>query len=187
LRLFAGGNLEGRKGVALALEAIAEVRQRGLQTTYTFGGWGPELSSLRQLTSRLGLEDCVEFHRGFEREDYIRRLKESEIYLLPSFRETTPITLIEAALAGCYPVVADNSGAGEIVKQIGGTAVPAHNRTQTVRALADALQWYADHREFCSNATKQISNKASEEFGRERYIKRINEIYQQALAVSRIT
>lgn len=187
LRLFAGGNLEGRKGVALALEAIAEVRQRGLQTTYTFGGWGPELSSLRQLTSRLGLEDCVEFHRGFEREEYIRRLKESEIYLLPSFRETTPITLIEAALAGCYPVVADNSGAGEIVQRIGGTAVPARNHTQAVKEIADALHWCADNRETCVNSAKQISQRASEEFGRERYIKRINEIYQQALAVSRTT
>ena len=185
LKLFAGGNLEGRKGVALALEAIAEVRKRGIQMTYTFGGWGPELSSLQQLACRLGLDDCVEFHRGFEREDYIRRLKESEIYLLPSFRETTPITLVEAALAGCYPVVADNSGAGEIVRRIGGTAVPAHNHTQTVRALADALQWCADHRESCSNATKLISEKANEEFGRERYVKRINEIYQQALAVNR--
>jgi glycosyltransferase involved in cell wall biosynthesis len=187
LRLFAGGNLEGRKGVALALEAIAEVRRRGIQITYTFGGWGPELSSLRQLARHLGLDDCVEFHRGFGREDYIRRLKESEIYLLPSFRETTPITLIEAAVAGCYPVVADNSGAGEIVQRIGGTAVPAQNRTQIVKALANTLQWCAEHRESCSNAAKRISEKAAEEFGRERYIKRINEIYQQALAVSRTT
>jgi glycosyltransferase involved in cell wall biosynthesis len=71
------------------------------------------------------------------------------------------------------------------VKQIGGTSVPAYNRTQTVRALADALQWCADHRESFSNATKQISEKASKEFGRERYIEQINEIYQRALAVNR--
>jgi len=187
LRLFAGGNLEGRKGVALALEAIAEARKRGIQMTYTFGGSGPELHSLRTLASRLGLGDRVQFHQGFEREDYINRLKESDVYFLPSFRETTPITLIEAALAGCYPVVADSSGAGEIVRCIGGTAVPANNHTQIVKALADALQWCAAHRESCGNAARQISEKAREEFGRERYVKRINEIYQQALTASRTT
>jgi ABC-type nitrate/sulfonate/bicarbonate transport system substrate-binding protein len=73
------------------------------------------------------------------------------------------------------------------VRCIGGTAVPANNHTQIVKALADALQWCAAHRESCGNAARQISEKAREEFGRERYVKRINEIYQQALTASRTT
>jgi glycosyltransferase involved in cell wall biosynthesis len=180
LRLFAGGNLEGRKGVALALETLAELKHRGIAAKYTFGGHGPELKSLRVLAQELGIGDRVEFHRGFKHEDYIRRLKESDIYFLPSFRETTPITLLEAALAGCYPVVADNSGAGEIVRRIGGTAVPAHDRTQIVSKLADTLQWCESHREYCASAAGDITAKAAEEFGRERYVKRINEIYAEA-------
>ena len=180
LRLFAGGNLEGRKGVALALKAIGELKRRQIDVNYVFGGHGPELHSLRQLAQKLGIEDRVEFHRGFHREDYIRHLKESDVYFLPSFRETTPITLLEAALAGCYPVVADNSGAGEIVRRIGGTAVPAHDRTQIVRQLADALQWCSTHREQCASAASEISAKAAETFARARYVKRINEIYEQA-------
>jgi len=181
LRLFAGGNLEGRKGVALALEAIAELKQRGVTVNYTFGGHGPELKSLQSLAQKLGIDDRVEFHHGFHREDYVRRLKESDIYFLPSFRETTPITLLEAALAGCYPVVADNSGAGEIVRRIGGTAVPVHNRAQLVSQLADTLQWCGSHREYCASATREISANAAEEFGREKYVKRINEIYAEAI------
>jgi glycosyltransferase involved in cell wall biosynthesis len=181
LRLFAGGNLEGRKGVALALQAIAELRRRGIAMKYTFGGHGPELKSLQTLAQKLGIDDRVEFHHGFHREDYVRRLKESDIYFLPSFRETTPITLLEAALAGCYPVVADNSGAGEIVRRIGGTAVPVHNRAQLVSQLADTLQWCGSHREYCASATREISANAAEEFGREKYVKRINEIYAEAI------
>jgi glycosyltransferase involved in cell wall biosynthesis len=180
LHLFAGGNLEGRKGVALALETIAELKQRGVDVQYTFGGHGPELHSLQTLARTLGIEDCVEFHQGFHREEYVRRLKESDIYFLPSFRETTPITLLEAALAGCYPVVADNSGAGEIVRRIGGKAVSSHNRAQIVSQLADALQWCESHREYCAAAASDISAKAAEEFGRAKYVKRINEIYEEA-------
>jgi glycosyltransferase involved in cell wall biosynthesis len=180
LRLFAGGNLEGRKGVALALEVIAELKLRGVRVKYTFGGHGPELHSLQTLARRLGIDDRVEFHQGFQREDYVRCLKESDVYFLPSFRETTPITLLEAALAGCFPVVADNSGAGEIVRRIGGTAVPAHDRAQIVSQLADTLQWCDSHREYCVSAGSDISAKAAEEFGRAKYVQRINEIYTEA-------
>ena len=182
LQLFAGGNLEGRKGVALALEALAEARRRGIQVKYTFGGWGPELSSLRTLACRLRIEDCVEFHQGFERDDYIRRLKESDIYFLPSFRETTPITLIEAAMAGCYPLVADSSGAGEIVRSIGGMAVAACSREQIIAALADALQWCNRNRDAVAATARQVSAKAADEFAKARYVQRINDIYRMAVA-----
>ncbi len=180
LRLFAGGSLEGRKGVALALEVIAELKLRGVGVTYTFGGHGPELHSLHALARRLGIHDRVEFHQGLQGEDYVRCLKESDVYFLPSFRETTPITLLEAALAGCYLVVADNSGAGEIVRRIGGTAVPAHDRAQIVSQLADTLQLCDSHREYCVSAGSDISAKAAEEFGRAKYVQRINEIYTEA-------
>lgn len=180
LRLFAGGNLEGRKGVALALETIAELKRRRIDVKYTFGGHGPELHSLRNLAQTLGIEDRVEFHQGFHREDYIRRLKESDVYFLPSFRETTPITLLEAVLAGCYPVVADNSGAGEILRRIGGTAVLAHDRRQIVSDLADALEWCDRNRSLIAFEAHKASAKAADEFGKARYIRRINEIYQQA-------
>jgi glycosyltransferase involved in cell wall biosynthesis len=180
LRLFGGGNLEGRKGVALALEAIAELKKRQVHVEYTFGGHGPELHSLRNLAQNFGIDDRVEFHPGFQRETYIRCLKESDVYFLPSFRETTPITLLEAALAGCYPVVVDNSGAGEIVRRIGGRAVPAQDRTQVVTQLADTLQWCDSHRAYCTEAANDISAKAADEFGRTRYVERINEIYEQA-------
>lgn len=180
LRLFAGGNLEGRKGVALALEAIAELRKRRVNVKYTFGGHGPELHSLRNLAQTLGIADRVEFHQGFHKGDYIRCLKESDVYFLPSFRETTPITLLEAALAGCYPVVVDNSGAGEIVRRIGGRAIPAYNKTQVVTQLADTLQWCESHREYCAATANDISAKAADDFGRAGYVKRINEIYAEA-------
>jgi len=180
LRLFAGGNLEGRKGVALALEAIAELKKRRVGVEYTFGGHGPELHSLQNFAQRLGIDDRVDFHEVFQKEEYIRCLKESDVYFLPSFRETTPITLLEAALAGCYPVVVDNSGAGEIVRRIGGKVVPAHNKAQVVTELADALQWCENHRAYCAAAGKDISAKAADQFGRPRYVKRINEIYAEA-------
>ena len=184
LQLFAGGNLEGRKGDALALEAIAELIKRCVAVNYTFGGGGPELDSLQKLSHRLDIDDRVEFHRGFEHGDYIKRLKESDVYFLPSFRETSPITLLEATLAGCYPVVADSSGAGEIVHRIGGKAVPAHDRPQLVKDLADAIEWCSHNRETIRTAAQEASQRVADQFSQANYTRTIDNIYR-SLTVSK--
>ena len=141
LRIFAGGNLEGRKGVALALRALAIAKTRGVKVHYLLGGGGPEVPKLRAEASRLGLSSGeVEFHAGFSGEDYIRVLRESEVYLLPSFRETTGMTLVEAMVAGCYPIVADASAQGEIIREFGGDAIPTISIESLVCGLADAIE-----------------------------------------------
>ncbi len=66
-------------------------------------------------------------------------LHRSHVYFLPSFRESTPVTLLESYLAGCYPIVADTSAQGEIVRRAGGRAVPVESPAQVVRDLADAV------------------------------------------------
>ena len=139
LRLFAGGNMEGRKGVSIALRALAKAGARGLDYRYTVAGGGPEMPSLRKLAEELGIMANVDFHPGFKGPHYIAALQDNHIYFLPSFRESTPVTLLEAYLAGCYPVVADTSAQGEIVRLAGGTAVPLTDIDELVDGLADAL------------------------------------------------
>ena len=41
LRLFAGGNMEGRKGLSIALRALGKVMAAGIDFRYTIGGGGP--------------------------------------------------------------------------------------------------------------------------------------------------
>jgi len=181
LRLFAGGNMEGRKGIALALEAIAALKNLGVPVTYTFAGWGPELKPMQKLAHRLGISDQVEFHPGFSREPYIAQLKDSDAYFLPSFRETSPITLLEAAMAGCYPVVADSSGAGEIVRRIGGAAAPAQSRGQIVADLVERLQWCDRNRAEMRGAAQAASDNVASEFSQEHYLKTIDGLYSSVV------
>ena len=115
---------------------------------YLLGGGGPEVPKLRAEASRLGLSSGeVEFHAGFSGEDYIRVLRESEVYLLPSFRETTGMTLVEAMVAGCYPIVADASAQGEIIREFGGDAIPTISIESLVCGLADAIERGLDPRQ----------------------------------------
>jgi glycosyltransferase involved in cell wall biosynthesis len=177
LKLFAGGNMEGRKGVSIALRALANAGARGLIYRYTIAGGGPEIPSLRKLAEELGIMAHVDFHQGFRGADYITALQDHHIYFLPSFRESTPVTLLEAYLAGCYPVVADTSAQGEIVRLAGGTAVPLTDIGGLVNGLANALiECDADRARLRTENEKSLKILA-EYFHSDRYDREIASAY----------
>jgi glycosyltransferase involved in cell wall biosynthesis len=180
LRLFAGGNLEGRKGVRLALRAIAMLGSGEPRVHYTFAGGGPESEALRAEATRLGVSDRVTFHPGFSGGEYAEALAGSDVYFLPSFRETTPITLLEAVLAGCYPVVADASGAGEIVRRVGGHAVPATDPDALVAGLAGALRWCGGNRPEMRRRAQAGSRLVADAYAKNRYLDAVGSLYAEA-------
>lgn len=181
LRLFAGGNMEGRKGLNLALRALALVAREGVDFHYTIAGGGPEIGALQAISKELGLNDKVEFNLGYSGDDYVRALQASDVYFLPSFRESTPVTLLEAYLAGCYPVVADTSAQGEIVRLAGGKAVAAETQDQMVRGLADAVIWCERNRAALPVEAAKAANRVAEHFSSERYEEVLADAYRTAM------
>ena len=139
LHAFASGALEGRKGVSLALDAIALAKKQGLRIRYRVGSHGPEIGHLREQAKKLGLEEEVIFGEPMPREGYVRELLESDIYLLPSLRDNAPSTLMEAMLAGCVPLVAACGGPDVIVSDDCGYRVPVGSRSRLVEGVAKAL------------------------------------------------
>jgi glycosyltransferase involved in cell wall biosynthesis len=181
LRLFAGGNMEGRKGVSLALKALAEAHRRGVDFHYTIAGGGPEIESLKKLAKELGIASMVLFHPGYQGDDYVKALQTTDVYFLPSFRESTPVTLLEAYLSGCYPVVADTSAQGEIVRLAGGSAVPMKDVDSLIRGLADAVEWCARNREQLPELASHAARIVAEHFSSERYDTTLDDAYRIAL------
>jgi glycosyltransferase involved in cell wall biosynthesis len=139
LHAFASGALEGRKGVSLALDAIALAKKQGLKIRYRVGSHGPEIDHLREQAKRLDLEQEVIFGEPMPRDGYVRELLESDIYLLPSLRDNAPSTLMEAMLAGCVPLVAGCGGPDVIVSDDCGYRVPVGSRRKLVEGVAKAL------------------------------------------------
>jgi glycosyltransferase involved in cell wall biosynthesis len=181
LLLFAGGSLLGSKGVSLALKALAHVKQQGVKCHYTLAGGGPERESLQRLVRQLGLDAEVTFHPGYQKDEYIRALQSHHAYLLPSFREGTPVTMLEACLAGCYPVVADISAPGEIVRLAGGIAAKAESQNGLVRELSAAIQWCDRNRGALRQEAMDASRQVADHFSAARYRQCLNGIYATAM------
>lgn len=181
MRLFAGGNMEGRKGGAIALRSLALLKQRGIPFHYTVAGGGPDVPVLEALSAKLGLIDCVDFVPSFQKEKYLAALHQADVYFLPSFRESTPVTLLEAMLAGCHPVVADTSAQGEIVRLAGGTAVPVHSIGQLVTDLAEALEKCSEGLESLSHHACNATAVVADTFSSSRYDATLKSAYATAL------
>jgi glycosyltransferase involved in cell wall biosynthesis len=180
LNLFAGGNMEGRKGVSLALRALQKVAEAGVDFRYIVAGGGPEFQSLQSLTAKLGLMDKVVFHPGFQGQDYVNALHDTDVYFLPSFRETTPATLLEAYLAGCYPVVVDASAQGEIVRMAGGHAIHAESEEEMIAGLTEAILWCAEHHSELSLLSAKSRDSIIDYFSSDRHDTVLTEVYAMA-------
>ena len=181
LRLFAAGNMEGRKGVALALEALALAKESGVAFQYRLGAHGPEIAYLKKLTARLGLESEVLFGDSLRGEDYQRELGATHVYLLPSLRDNAPVTLTEAMLAGCVPVVADSGGPGIMVNDACGYLIPVHHRRQMVAELTDVIITIDRDRSIIREKGQAASQRITAEFSEENYRRQINVVYQSVL------
>jgi glycosyltransferase involved in cell wall biosynthesis len=119
LRILAGGNLEGRKGVAIVLEALSILRKEKVPFRFHYLGKGAEGAYLKGLAERLGITDRVEFFDFLHGDEFIEELKSAHVYMLPSLREGVPVTQIEAMAAGCVPLVANCGGAGPMAEAAG--------------------------------------------------------------------
>jgi hypothetical protein len=163
LRAFAGGNLIGSKGVDLALRAIRLAKDRGVIIPYTVASFGPEKEYLEKLAARLEIMSQITFHAGFQGQEYQKALMEHSVFLLPSFREGSPGTILEAMLAGQIPVVVKASAQGEIVDSACGFPVRVGSKNQICEELAKALirlHEIPDLRKALSDAShKKIQNE----------------------------
>ncbi len=139
LRIFAGGNLIGSKGVAIALRGLAMAKREGVSFLYTVAGGGPEAPHLQRLARRLGLGASVRFAPSFHGDEYVHELQRTHIYLLPSFRENIGLTMMEAMLAGCVPIVADCSAPAEIACGPAGSRIAVTSPARMAALISSLL------------------------------------------------
>jgi len=177
LQAFAGGICIGSKGIQFALEALALARRQGTRVHYVVACTGPELSHLIKTVRKLKLQDQVQFHPGFRGHAYAEILGQSHLFLLPSFREGSPRTILEAMLAGAVPLVCQASAQGEIVGKAEGFAVPIRSRKELIQSLAAAMVQLDRERTQLIAMSQAAQRKAREKFSSDFFLRKVGEIY----------
>jgi glycosyltransferase involved in cell wall biosynthesis len=143
-RLVAVGSLLPVKGQRHLVEAVAQLRDRGVDTSLDIYGDGPLHDELSRQVSDLGLDDRVvlrgvrprdELAAAYARGDY-------DVFVMPSVdlgggeHEGVPVSIMEAMAVGVPVVATDTGGIPELVVDgVTGLLVPQ----QSPSALADAV------------------------------------------------
>jgi len=98
------------KGHIEAIRVIALLNKKGLDVTINFVGDGNLVDELKEYAVHLGISDKVFFEgRIAKRDDVLKRLRESDLFLFPSHSEGLPRVVIESMAVGT-PCVATRVG-----------------------------------------------------------------------------
>jgi glycosyltransferase involved in cell wall biosynthesis len=154
-----------RKGIEVALAALAMLRRQGLAVRFRVVGpfeTAAYEQEVKSLTRRLGLEEAVDWV-GFTR-DVDRELAQMDLFVLPSlFGEGTPLVLFEAMAAGVPVVSTRVEGIPEIIRDgRDGLLVPPGDAEALATALASILRGEADWHALRRSALARHSEKFSD-------------------------
>jgi glycosyltransferase involved in cell wall biosynthesis len=185
IQIFAGGYVEARKGIGLALQALARLKAQGFLFKYENSGIGPEKDRLEKLIRKLDLADCARFVGAYPGEAYDQKLRSTDIFLFPSLRDNCPATLLEAMGHGCVPVVADHAGPGEIVTPECGIKIPVTRPADFVDRLTEELAKLFQDAERRRRLGEAARLRVIEKFSQENWLQRVEAAYQKVTAGTR--
>ena len=136
LRIIYAGRADAIKGPFDWIDAMSQLRDRGVAFRATWLGDGPLLGEMRNEVARRGLGDVVSLP-GFvsDRDELLAQLRAAHVLVFCHTTPESPRNLVEALISGC-PIVGYHSDfAEELVAGGGGAFV----KTGDVKALVDRL------------------------------------------------
>jgi glycosyltransferase involved in cell wall biosynthesis len=137
LQLICVSRLIERKGIKYLLQAIGELKHEKIRLTIV--GDGNQLLELKNLTSKLNIEDKVVFKGYLDHSKLAETYQESDIFVLPSLNEGMSNSLLESLAAGLPVVVTDTGGTSELLDG-NGVLVPMGDSD----AIAEAIRRFMD-------------------------------------------
>jgi len=150
------GSLRRIKGHDLLVEAFARVAPHFPQWDLRIHGEGPERAALAARIRALGLERRIRLPGATTEPE--ARLREADLFVLPSRAEGFPNALAEAMACG-LPVVSFDcpSGPGDLIRPgLDGLLVPPEDVPALARAMAGLMADSAERRRLAARAPEVV-------------------------------
>ena len=175
-KLLFVGRLSNEKGLNVLLDSLATLNSDSHDITLTVLGDGPSRKDLEKQAQDLNLHDIVIF-KGFVDQPTIRNhLNDSDIFILPSFAEGIPVSLMEAMAIGVPVITTYVGGISELVvdQETGLLCYPSDSD-----GLADAIKTYLNDQELLQQIVTKARQHVETEFDVDRQIDKLAALFQQ--------
>lgn len=140
LTILTVGRLVPKKGLPVLLEALRDLRVRGLPVRLAVVGDGPARAEFEAHARTLGVADHVEFAGSVGQDEIRARYATADVFCLPSFAEGIPVVLMEAMAMELPVVTTTIMGIPELVADgVHGRLVPPGRPDRLADALAELL------------------------------------------------
>jgi glycosyltransferase involved in cell wall biosynthesis len=142
LRLLWVGRLMPRKGLPLALQAVALAR-RSADVRLTVVGGGPQSDDVPRWVEELGIVEAVD-HRGqIPFAEVQAAYRAHDAMLFTSLRDSAGAQILEAMAAGLPVIALNQSGARVLIGSHRGLLVPVGSAQSTLEGFAAAIEQLA--------------------------------------------
>jgi len=167
------GRLEAAKGIYDLLDALAGVRGAVPDVRLVCAGEG-ERAGIAHHAERLGIRDAVTFTGWVGPSGKRALLETAAAFVLPSYDEALPLSLVEAMSAGMPPLVSAVGGMPEAVQDgVSGLLVAPGDKASLERRLKRLLL----DRALAARLGAAARESARRRFAPERVLPRLEEIY----------
>ena len=173
------GNIEHNKGTDLLLKSFAKCF-RNSDVNLKLIGTGPNIKMYQHLADQLGIEKQVYFLGKKGREEIIRELQRTHVFISTSRVETFGVAIVEALAMG-LPVISTKSGGPEFIlreKYLGLLTEVDH-----LESISQAMVKVKN--EYDTYSQKDIRNYCLLNFSEEILTKKVVNIYEKILPYSK--
>jgi len=175
------GRLVRGKGILEAIEAIEilHTEERFSDIELRIAGSGPAREEIKRCIDDRRLGSCVRLVGPVYGNDKVEFLRAADVFVLPSYKEGLPYSILESLAAGT-PVIASNVGGipDVVVDRVHGVLINPRDPREIVRAVQELGQSQDALRKMSGDCVKW----ASEKLGLERLVGQFEELYQKVLS-----
>lgn len=139
------GTLEKRKGFDILLDAFAKSGLRAQDCLLKIIGDGPERQSLEKQIQKLGLENWAELLGRKNKNEIVRILSESNVFVLSSRIETFGVVCIESLAMGLPNIATKCGGPEEFITSENGILISPENIEELSQAMQRMYQHYSSY------------------------------------------
>ncbi|MGB3342503.1 MAG: glycosyltransferase family 4 protein [Aequorivita sp.] len=155
------GRLHWKKGLVQTIEALAILKNKGIDFTYKIIGEGQDYERIAFAAYQLGIKDRVQFLGKLPHEEVKQHLEGADVYIQYSIQEGFCNAVLEAQAMGKLCVVSDAEGLSEnVLHERTGWVVPKYSPELLAEQIEKVLGMTEENKKAISqNAVQRVKKE----------------------------